>query len=254
MDTFIPRRVLAAIVVAACAAAVSAGCGSSVDPALVKSAGEQGTILETNFALLSKDVLKNASTRDLKGVNAAIEAGDPDKATAGDLRRAQGEIRHRINVLSAARKPIVVANAKLRRTELPDFEKYLPASGDTTKFSDAYAGTTKIIQRTGTETVAVVSVALNALEKYLDFLEQWEEYATNKDTNGLESSASASDAAVAKLLKRRAGVEKGVDQKVSRLVDQMAAAASSDSDINALIDDLKDQYPKSFLAVHIVEK
>lgn len=253
MKTITLRRKLAATVAVACAATVLAGCGASVDPALVKSAGEQGEILETNYALLSKDVLKNASTRDLKDVNAAIESGDPDKATAGDLRRAQGEIRHRINVLAAARKSVAVANAKLRKAADPDFEKYLSDSEEVAQFSDDYAETTKIVQRTGTETLAVVSVALNALEKYLDFLEQWEEYASDKDTAGFESSANASDAALAKLAKRRSGIEKGVDQKVRSLVDSMADAASADSELNALIGDLKDQYPKSFLAVHIVE-
>lgn len=254
MNTITRRRQFAAFVAVACTAAVYAGCGTSIDPALVKSAGEQGNILETNYALLSKDVLKNASTRDLKDVNSAIESGDPDKATAGDLRRAQGEINHRINVLAAARRPLAKANLALRKAELPDFEKYLSSSDDVSQFSDDYAETTKIVQRTGTETLAVVSVALTALERYLDFLEQWEEYATDKDTAGFQSSANASDAAVAKLLKRRSSVDSGVDAKVRKLVDGMADAASNDGELNALVDDLKDQYPKSFLSVHIVEK
>lgn len=248
------RRSLAAIVAVTCAAAVLAGCGTSIDPALVTSAGEQGNILETNYALLSKDVLKNASTRDLKDVNAAIDSGDPDKATAGDLRRAEGEIRHRINVIESTRRSLAAANLKLRKADLPDFEKYLSNSDEVDQFSDDYAETSKIIQRTGTETVAVVSVALNALEKYLDFLEQWEEYATDKDTDGLQSSANASDAAVAKLSKRRSSVDENVDRTIKKLVDSMADAASEDSELNQLIDDLRDQYPKSFLPLHLVEE
>lgn len=254
MRTTVTGRSLAALTAAACLAFALAGCGSTVDPALVKSAGEQGNALQASYAALSKDVLANASTRDLKDVNAAIKAGDPNKATAGDLRRAQGEITHRINVLAAAGRTVAAANLKLRKTPLPDFEKYLSDSTEVSQFSGDYAKTTKTVQRTGTETVAVVSVAVTALEKYLDFLEQWEEYVTDKDTAGFQSSANASDAAVAKLEKRRAGIDRGVDQRVRALVDQMAEAASSDDELNSLIDDLKDQYPKSFLSVHIVEK
>lgn len=248
-------RGLAAALTLAFTALALAGCGSSADPALVQSAGKHGNLLETNYALLASEVLKNASTRDLKDVNAALKAGDPKKATPGDLRRAQGEIEHRINVIASYRKKLAAANVDLRRAALPDWSKYLDASDAVSSFSADYASSTKIIRQSGTATLSATTLALNALERYLDFLEQWEEYVTSDDSAGFESSAQASDKAVATLERRKAALARdaAVSGRLQTLAGEMADAASDDSQLNDLIDSLKNDYPKSYLAVHIVE-
>jgi hypothetical protein len=248
------RRALAAAATLT-AGLMLTGCGSSVDPALLKSAGEHGNVLEADYALQAKEILKNASTRDLKDVNAAIKAGDPKKATAGDLRRAQGEVQDRIDAIDRYRRSMVRTNRKLKTMELPDFDE-LGNSAEVTKFNSAYEKATSVTTRTGTVVLTATSLATAALERYLDFLEQWEEYVTKNDTAGFESAAKASDAALAKLKRREAQLKRqgNLSEELSPLVDDMADAASEDSSIADLITELREDYPKSFLPVHIVEK
>lgn len=257
MRTFRIRRSGAAAALAlSVLAAALAGCGTSVDPALVESAGKHGNALQADYATLTKNVLKDASARDLKDVNAALKAGDPKKATAGDLRRAQSEIQHRINVLASYKRTLAAANSKLRSTPAPDFAGQLDKTDESEKFSADYEKVTQITERTGASAAVAVRYALTAMERYLDFLEQWEEYVTSNDTEDFVSSANASDKALASLKKKIAVVEKdgGLTKRLDPLVGDMADAASSDGQIADLISELRDQYPKSFLPVHIVEK
>lgn len=237
-------------------ASALAGCGETVDPALVTSAGKHGDALEANYSLLTKKILEDASVRDLKDINAAIEAGDLKKATLGDLRRAQSEIRHRIKGVEDYRRDLLAAGTDLRRADAPDFKKYLGDDLAIATFSDSYGDATKTIRRGATAGIAATRLALSFLERYLDFLEQWEEYARNGDTAGLEAAARASDKALATLNRRKGSLtrEGDVARKLKRNVDQMARAASEDSQLGELISQLKKDYPKSFLAKHMVAK
>jgi HPt (histidine-containing phosphotransfer) domain-containing protein len=256
METLARRGALiAALIVSTISIFALTGCGASVDPALVKTAGRHGDVMQVNYKLLTKKVLEDASTRDLKDINAAIKAGDLKKATPGDLRRAEGEIQHRIDSVVDYRRDLVRANATLRRTAVPEFGDYLDDDGTVMIFTDAYDNSTRIIKRGGTAAVASTKVALSFLERYLDFLEQWEEYLADNDTTGLESSAKASDKALATLNRRQRGLERAtnVTPELKREVDRMAKAASSNKQLAELITQLKKDYPNSFLAKNIKE-
>ncbi|MBJ7355347.1 MAG: hypothetical protein JHC98_11035 [Thermoleophilaceae bacterium] len=244
------------VVILAIGAGVLSGCGSSVDQGLVDQAGKHGDALETVYALYNQDVLKSASARDLKDVNAALKANDPKKATEGDLRRAQEEIDSRIETLDKYKAKLSAANKKLRTTPMPDFAASLDKSSDSEKFAADYKKTTEITQNTGTAAVGALRYATSAFEKYLDFLEAWEGYLGDGETSAFISTANASDKAYAKLKRQIAIVEAkgGLTKRLDPLVGDMAEVASNDSQIADLISKLREDYPKSFLPVHIVEK
>lgn len=248
-------RIGAAFVLAA-ASLTFTGCGSSVDQTLVDQAGKHGDALESVYAIYNQDVLKSASNRDLKDVNAALEAEDPKKATEGDLRRAQEEIDSRIDKLDAYKAKLSAANKKLRTTPAPDFAAGLDKTSESEKFAADYKKTTEITQNTGTAAVGALRYATSAFEKYLDFLEAWEGYLDNGETSDFVSTANASDKAYSKLKRQIAIVEaKGsLTKRLDPLVGEMADAASNDGQIADLISKLREEYPKSFLPVHIVEK
>lgn len=251
----------AAVVVAAMMAMLTAigvaGCGdASVDAELLKQAGEHGVALERVYSLYGQDVLNKASARDLKDINAALKAGDLKRATRGDLRRAQDEIRSRIDKLSRFNDDIRAAGRKLKNTRLPDFKTKLSSADGRDAFARAYARTAATVSRYTTSDLAAVKIAFSSLEKYLDFLEQWEEFLEDNDTAGLVAAGEASDKALARLNKIGARLKRrgSLNSKIGPLVDQMASAASDSSELTALVNELKKQYPKSFLAIHIVEK
>lgn len=254
MKKFTNRIVPAALV--AIGALAIAGCGASVDQELVDSAGVHGNALEAVYATYNQDVLKSASTRDLKDVNAALKAKDPKKATAGDLRRAQDEIASRIDKLEAYRKKLAAATRKLSTTPAPDFAGSLDKSTDSEKFAADYKKSTQITQSTGTAAVKALRYGTSAFEKYLDFLEAWEGYLSTNETKNFVSTANASDKAYTRLQRQIKIVEAkgGLTKRLDPLVSGMVAAASNDSQIADLISKLREDYPKSFLPVHIVEK
>lgn len=237
-------------------ALVFVGCGASVDQKLVDSAGAHGNALEAVYALYNQDVLKAAPNRDLKDVNAALKAKDPDKATEGDLRRAEEEIDSRIDKLDAYKRKLSAANKKLRNTPAPDFAGSLDKSSDSEKFAADYKKTTEITENMGTAAVGALRYATSAFEKYLDFLEAWEGYLDSGETAKFVSTADASDKAYSRLQRQIKIVEaKGsLTKRLDPLVGNMADIASEDEQINSLISDLREQFPKSFLPVHIVEK
>lgn len=238
------------------AALALSGCGSTVDEQLVKTAGVHGNALEKVYVIYSQDVLKSASSRDLKDVDAALQDKDPNKATEGDLRRAQGEIDSRIEKLDAYKDRLGAATRKLRTTPAPDFAASLDETSDSDEFAAAYKKTTSTTQRMGTAAVGTISVATSALEKYLDFLEAWEGYLDNGETGSFVSSANASDKAFNRLKRKINVIEaKGtLTEQLDPSVDVMVKAAGNDDQIAQLITELREQYPKSFLPVHIVEK
>ncbi|MGK2878710.1 MAG: hypothetical protein ACSLFF_09095 [Solirubrobacterales bacterium] len=248
-------RTFSAFILTIGAVALS-GCGASVDQSLLDQAGKHGNALEAVYALYNQDVLKSSSARDLKDVNAALKASDPKKATEGDLRRAQEEIDNRIEKLDDYKSKLSAANKKLRTTPAPDFAAALDKSSDSEKFAASYKKTTEITQKTGTAAVGALRYATSAFEKYLDFLEAWEGYLDDGETATFVSTANASDKAYAKLKRQIAIVEaKGsLTKRLDPLVGEMADAASNDSQIADLISKLREDYPKSFLPVHIVEK
>lgn len=253
------RRVTASLTLAVAALVATlalAGCGASVPDILVKEAGAHGDQLEKVYKLYNKDVLAKASTRDLKDINAALKANDLKKATAGDVRRAQTAIQSRIDKLHKYVTEIKAANGKLKRTPLPSFAAGLDDEFAHKEFDGAYRGTTTNIQRYTTADLNGAKLAFSSLEKYLDFLEQWEEYLTDDDIAGLVSTGTASDKAYARFnkLSKRLDRREKLSAKIKPLVDRMASASSDSSQLTTLIDEMKKQYPKSFLAVHIVEK
>ncbi|MGB0890560.1 MAG: hypothetical protein ACPGWS_09780, partial [Solirubrobacterales bacterium] len=121
---------LAAAMAIAALAVFAAGCGGSVDEALVEEAGVHGDALELVYALYNKDVLEKSSTRDLKDINKALEANDLSQATKGDVRRAQTEIQSRIDELDDYRNELTRANTKLKKTPMPDFAGGLDDDAD----------------------------------------------------------------------------------------------------------------------------
>lgn len=235
-------------------ALVASGCGGSVDEELVKQSGEHGDALETVYVLYNKDVLEKTSTRDLKDINAALAANDLTKASEGDVRRAQGEIDSRIDELAKYSKDLTTANRALKKTPLPKFSDHLDDDTNNNQFAEDYEQTTATVERYTTAGLGAVKYGLSALKKYLDFLEQWEQFLKSKDTSGLVAAGEASDKALATLTKRAAAVDRGgtLTAKIDPLVGSMAEAATASTQLTALVEDLKEQYPKSFLSVHLV--
>ncbi|MFY9265091.1 MAG: hypothetical protein WAO61_06665 [Solirubrobacterales bacterium] len=233
-----------------------AGCGGSVDGTLVKEAGVHGDRLEKVYALYTKDVLAKLSSRDLKDIDAALAANDLKRATPGDLRRAQDSIRSRIARLEAYQSELKAANDQLKRTPKPNFNGGLDEDFANGEFAKAYASATGSVERYTTADLGAVKHAFSSLEKYLDFLEQWEEFVADNDTSGLVSAGEASDQALKRLRTtgRRIDRRGSLSGKIKPLVDRMASAASDSAQLTTLIDDLKKRYPKSFLAIHVVEE
>ncbi len=259
IDQSIRRRALGALTGIAAALALAlaiSGCGDSVNATLVKEAGVHGEALEKVYVLYNKDVLKKVSSRDLKDINAALKAGDLKQATPGDVRRAQSEIQSRIRTLERFVSQIKTANRKLKNTPEPNFSGGLEKNFAHDEFAKAYSDTTSAVERYTTSDLGVVNLAFSSLEKYLDFLEQWEEFLTDSDTDDLVSSGKASDKALARLKKASDRVDRrgSLSGKISPLVDRMASAATNSSQLKELVSQLKKDYPKSFLAVHVVEK
>lgn len=233
-----------------------AGCATTVDATLIKEAGVHGDRLEIVYDLYNEDVMKDVSKRDLKGVNEALKAGDLKKATPGDVRRAQSEIRSRIKRLEKFVREIKRANAKLKDTARPNFTDRLEDDFANGEFAKAYTETTKTVERYVDRDLDSIDIVFDSLEKYLDFLEQWEEFLNDGDTSGLVAAGEASDKAVARLnrMTKRIDDRGALSKKIKPLVDRMASAASDSSQLNTLVDELKKDYPKSFLSVHMVEK
>lgn len=253
------RRGGAALIstIAALAAALTlAGCGGSVPDELIQEAGTHSNQLEKVYNLYNKNVLSKTSARDLKDINAALKAGDLKQATAGDVRRGQAAIQSRIDQLQKYVTQLKVANRKLKNTPVPSFAAGLDDNFTNKEFDTAYRDTTTSVERYTTADLAGSKLAFSSLERYLDFLEQWEEFVTDNDIAGLLSSGKASDKAYARFSKLSARLHRRekLSHKISPLVDRMASAAGASSQLTTLIDELKKQYPKSFLAVHIVEK
>lgn len=250
------RRTLVATITSIVFAALLIGCGNSVDPALVNSAGQHGNALEAVIVQLQSNALDNASSRDLKDINRAINAGDLRKATPGDVRRGQSEIRSRIDKLDSMRSKMLAATGKLRRTPIPNFKAYLEQNQNTESFVSAYTKATKAVTRSSGVVLVATRVAMTSLERYLDFLEEWEELLASDDTDNLVASAKASDKALATLNRRKSTLKIAGDPTIELkiLVNQMASAVSNDAQLKSLIDALKKDYPKSFLSVHIIEK
>lgn len=231
----------------------ASGCGDSVDPALVTQSGRQGEALESSYSLLTKDLFENASTRKLKRVDAALKAGDLKRASARDVRLAQSEIRRRIGLLGRFQQSLAASRRTLRRRELPEFERYLGNSAAVRSFSADYASTTKLVLGAGAAGVTASRVVLTYLERYLEFLEQWEQYLASDDTAGLVADANASDRALAEVNRRKAQLRRrgDISGPTDRLIAKMAQAASEQAGLAQLIGELKKSYPDSFLAVHM---
>lgn len=255
----VPAKKIARILplsIAAFAAVALSGCGGSVDESLVKSAGEHGNALEEVYVLYNKDVLSKTSSRDLKAINSALAANDLKKASTSDVRKAQKEIDSRIDELSKYERDLEAAYEKLKDTPLPDFAGGLDASEANEDFTKDYTQTTETIQSYTKRGLSAIGVGEDALGEYLDFLEQWEEFLVSDDTGGLVAAGEDSDAALERVNKAVARVDRGgtLNTKIDPLVQSMAESATDSSQLNSLVEDLKDQYPKSFLAVHLVEK
>lgn len=215
-----------------------------------------GDQLEKVYVLYNEEVLSDVSSRDLKDVDAALEAGDLKKATAGDLRRGQAELRSRVKRLEAFERKMREAAKTLRTTPKPNFAGGLDDDFEQQEFAKAYTATTNAIQRSTTRDLAALPVVYGSLEAYLDFLEQWEQYVTNGDIAGLIASGKASDKARSKLNATVKRMERQTDlsDTIDPHVDRMASAASNSAQLTTLIDELRADYPKSFLPVHLVEK
>lgn len=246
-----------ALAIAACAGAFAlTGCTSSLDAAFIKSAGEHGTQLEKVYALYSKDVLSKVSNRDLKDINAALAASDLKKATAGDLRRAEAEIASRIETLEEFERDLKAENQKLKKLEIPDFDTELGDDVNSKEFDAAYRDSTNLVEKYTTADLKAVKVVFTSLEKYLDFLEQWEEYLTDDDTSNLVETGEASDKALARVNKLSARLKSRgtLTSKLDPQADKMALAASNSDTIADFVLEMKEKYPKSYIAKHVVEK
>jgi len=250
------RFALLAVTAVICIALGISACGTSVDPTLKKQAGVHGTALEKVYALYTKDVLAQASTRDLKAINAALAASDLKKATKSDVRQAEAAIRARMKTIQAYGRQLKTANQQLKNTPPPDWSTGLNDSVASKQFAGAYTKTTQYVEGYTTRGLATLPLAYASLQKYEAFLKQWEQYLANGDTNQLLSTGQASDKALARLkaADRREKRGSSLSQKIGPQVDAMASAASDSSELTDLIDELKKDYPKSFLSVHIVEK
>lgn len=251
------RSNLPALTVALLVAAIAfGGCGEAVEDSLVESAGVHGNALEEVFVLQNQNVLSKVSSRDLKDINAALAANDLKRASAGDLRRAQSEIRSRIRRLEKYEQSIKDAARKLKAMPKPDFVGGLDDDAEHDAFAKAYASTTNQVERFTSSDAGAVKSAFNSMKSYLAFLEQWEQFVKSNDTSGLLSAGQASDKALARLKSTTERLQRrgSVNSKIEPLVDDMAAAASESPQLTTLVDELKKQHTKSFLAVHIVEK
>jgi hypothetical protein len=251
-----PRTRIVVLALAALSAIVFAGCGATAPESLVKQTGVHGDQLEKVYALYTSDPLSKASTRDLKDINAALAANDLKKATPGDVRRAEEEIQSRIKDVDEFVDEIRVENKKLKDTPLPDFAEGFESDPANAQFANAYTDTTKEIQRYTTADLAAAPIALTALERYLDFLEQWEEFLIDDDTDGLVAAGEKSDAAYKRLEKtsRKTKAREDLNKKITPLVDKMAAAASESAQVSDLVEQVKKQYPENFLSKHLKEK
>lgn len=237
-------------------AIVASGCGGSVSASLVKELGAHSTALEKVYALYTSDALSDSSNRNLGDVNRALAKKDLNQATVGDLRRAQSEIRRRLDRIDRVVNKLRTANRALKKTPDPNFLGGLDDGLASQQFSTAYTAITEATERYTTADLAGVGVATGALERYLDFLEQWEEYADSKDTDGLLAAGKASDKALARLnrLDKRIKSRDDLSDKISPEVDRIAASAGDSSEISDLIVELQKQHPQSFLAKHLKPK
>lgn len=247
---------LSTLLIVSVSAIALSGCGGSVDESLVKSAGEHGNALEEVYVLYNKDVLSKTSSRDLKAINSALAANDLKKASTSDVRKAQKEIDSRIDELSEYDDDLTAAYEKLKDTPMPDFAGGLDDDAANDDFTKDYEQTTETIETYTKRGISAIGVGEDALGEYLDFLQQWEEFLVSDDTGGLVAAGEDSDAALARVNKAVARVDRGgtLNTKIDPLVQSMAESATDSSQLNSLVEDLKDQYPKSFLAVHLVER
>lgn len=234
-------------------AVAAGGCGSSPDPALVKSAGEQGNVLQANYALLAKNELSEIKTSKLSIFN---KASSPKSVSSSELRKAKADTEKQLASLTKFRRSLAAANVKLRRTALPDFEKYLDASAEVKSFSSSYEKTTSITRRAGTIVLGATSLAISAYKELSDFIDKWQDYIAGGNAATFVSAGESSSAALTKMGGRLTSLERqaNVVNELDSLVGKMADDASNDSQLSDLITTLRDEYPNSFLPKHIVEK
>lgn len=234
-------------------AVAAGGCGSSPDPALVKSAGEHGNALQANYTLLVKNELTKLDTSKLAIFD---KASSPKSVSSSALRKAQADTEKQLATLTKFRRSLAATNVKLRRTPLPDFKKYLDASDEVTSFSDSYTKTTSITRRAGTVVLGATSVAISAYKELGDFIEKWQDYVAGGSAATFVSAGEASSAALTKMGKRLTALERqaNIADDLDDLVGDMADDATDDSQLSDLITSLRDEYPNSFLPKHIVEK
>lgn len=249
-------RTLATALTLLVVAAVFVGCGSSVDQTFVNQAGMHGNALEAVVALYNQNVLEKTSNRDLDAINEALEENDLSAASVGDVTSAQKEIQSRLRELTRYQSRLAKANRKLKTTPVPDFDAGLDASAANEQFAKDYQQTTDTIERYANRGLGAVKLGVSALKKYLTFLERWERFLRSDDTGGLVAAGEASDKALSRLNKAATSVDRGgtLPDKLQPLVDSMARSANQSDQLESLVSDLKDQYPKSFLAVHLVEQ
>jgi hypothetical protein len=251
MKPFTARGLAAALFVLLTLAV--AGCGSSVDPALVESAGKHGDVLQRNVTLLESNVLSDINLNHLDKLDMS---GDPKNASESKLKQVKAANQKNIDKVAKYRRQLAGANVKLRRTALPEFSKYLDSTTETKKFSADYAKTSQIIRRGGTLVIAASRIASNTFNELNDFLDEWILYKRGGSASEFKSAGEQSMDALNKMggridkIKRQAEIAEELD----KLVDSMADAASNDAQLSDLISTLRDDYPDSFLPKHIVEK
>lgn len=254
MQTSFRRGALvAALIVSALSLLAFSGCGSSTDPALVKSAGVHGDVLETNTVLLTDNALKKMDTDYLDKIDTS---GDPKNVPEADLKKLEAANQKNLDNIAKFRRQLTAANVKLRRTPMPDFKKYLDASSDVTSFTADYDKTTQVILRSGGLMIAASALASKTFGELGDFFDEWQKYINGGDAAAFKSAGEASQAAIESMSKRMDQIDRqsNVANNLDKLVGSMAEAASNDSQLSDLIDALRDQYPNSFLPKHIVEK
>lgn len=245
-------RTIAAIITILSLAALS-GCGSSTDPALVKSAGEHGNVLQANTVLLKDNALAKMDTDYLDKMSGT---SDPKSMPEADLKKLEAANQKNLDNIAKFRRQLTAANVKLRRTAMPDFEKYLGTGSDVKQFTGDYAKTTQVIRRSGTLMIAASVVASKTFDELGNFLNEWKKYIAGGDAASFKSAGEASQAAIQNMGKQISAIDKqtSIADNLDKLVGSMAKAASNDSSISDLISELRDQYPDSFLPKHIVEK
>jgi hypothetical protein len=172
------------------------------------------------------------------------------------LRRAQDEIRSRIDKLATYGAELAKENRTLKDTPVPDFASGLDSTFANKEFTKDYSATTKYVESYATTGAVAVKSATSSLEKYLNFLEQWEVFVTSNKTDKLLSTGKASDQSLARFKAQLKTIQRRgtLPSKIRPLVASMASASSDSSQLASLIGELKKQYPQSFLAVHVVEK